>query len=380
MNGGQYKPKAFQTHRQVDDLKEILPPGSTIGILGGGQLGRMIVLAAAQLGYKCHTFTPDPEAPAKDVSAATTTAPYDDAAALQEFAETCDVITFEFENIPDKSLAIIADMAPVRPDVHTLSISQDRSLEKKFLNEQSISTVAWTTLTKPEELEQAAAKIGFPAILKSARFGYDGKGQTTVTTIPSLLDAWTQLGESPCVLERICTFEREISVVVARGADGRTEHYVPVDNLHRDKILDTSTAPTTLDQNTADKAVHIAIKVAKALDIIGLVAVEMFVLNDKRILVNEIAPRPHNSGHWTIDACLVSQFEQLVRAVVGLPLGQAKRHSNAVMTNLIGKEVENWYELSSDANSCLHLYGKTEPRVGRKMGHVTRLFPLKGLT
>jgi len=369
----------FQTRQQGDDLTKTLSPGSTIGILGGGQLGRMIVLAAAQLGYKCHIFSPEPEAPAKDVSAATTTAPYDDPEALRAFAENSDVITFEFENVPDKSLEIIADLAPIRPGVQALRISQDRSLEKRFLNEQSISTVAWSSITKPEKLDQAAAKTGLPAILKSSRFGYDGKGQSTVTTIPNLQEAWSKMGEVPCVLERICAFEREISVVVARAADGQTEHYVPVDNVHRNKILHTSTAPTQLDQNTADEAVHIAKKVAEAIEIIGLVAVEMFVLNNKEILVNEIAPRPHNSGHWTMDACLVSQFEQLVRAIVGLPLGRAKRHSNAVMTNLIGDDAENWYEIASDANSCLHLYGKKEARNGRKMGHVTRLFPLEGL-
>ncbi|MEE2661769.1 MAG: 5-(carboxyamino)imidazole ribonucleotide synthase [Pseudomonadota bacterium] len=369
----------FQTHQQVDDLTEILSPGATIGILGGGQLGRMIVLAAAQLGYKCHIFSPEPEAPAKDVSAATTTAPYDDPEALRAFAENSDVITFEFENIPDKSLELIADLAPIRPGVQALRISQDRSLEKSFLNEQCISTVAWSSITEAEKLDQAAAITGLPAILKSSRFGYDGKGQSTVTTIPNLQEAWTKMGGVPCVLEQICAFEREISVVVTRAADGQTEHYVPVDNVHRNKILHTSTAPTKLDQNTANEAVHIAKKVAEAIELIGLVAVEMFVLNNKEILVNEIAPRPHNSGHWTMDACLVSQFEQLVRAIVGLPLGRTKRHSNAVMTNLIGDDVESWYENLSDANSCLHLYGKKEPRKGRKMGHVTRLFPLEGL-
>ena len=353
---------------------EPLPPGATIGILGGGQLGRMAALAAAALGYRCHIFSPDADAPAKEVSAAQTTAPYEDREAARAFAAAVDVVTFEFENVPDETLAVIAEAVPVRPGVDALHISQDRAIEKTFLANNGIATAPWAPVVTATDLEPAAA-IGFPAILKTARFGYDGKGQVRVDAAGDLAAAWADIGEAPAVLEGFVDFEREISVIVARGPGGDTRSYVPVDNVHRDHILFTTTAPSTINGDIAGAAQNIADRIAGALDLVGLLAVEMFVTRDGGILVNEIAPRPHNSGHWTMDACAVSQFEQFIRAVAGLPLGDPDRHSDAVMTNLIGDEADQWLELMKEGGACLHLYGKAESRPGRKMGHVNRLSP-----
>ncbi|MGB0631135.1 MAG: 5-(carboxyamino)imidazole ribonucleotide synthase [Alphaproteobacteria bacterium] len=353
-----------------------LPPGATIGILGGGQLGRMAAVAAAQLGYKCHIYSPDADAPAKEVSAAATTAPYEDTEAARAFAHAVDVVTFEFENVPDDTLAAISESVPVRPGVDALHVSQDRAIEKSFLNEHGIGTAPWAPVTAPADMETAGGRTGFPAILKTSRFGYDGKGQVRVNGAGDLAAAWDSIGNAPAVLEGFVDFEREISVIVARGIDGATQSYVPVDNVHRDHILYTTTAPSTVADEIAGEARRIAADVVTAMDLVGLLAVEMFVLRDGHVLVNEIAPRPHNSGHWTLDACAVSQFEQFIRAVAGLPLGDPSRHSDAVMTNLIGDEAEAWAALAGEAGACLHLYGKAESRPGRKMGHVTRLSPV----
>lgn len=358
------------TGRRLDPL----PPGSTIGILGGGQLGRMAALSAARLGYKCHIFSPDADAPAKEVSAAGTTAPYEDREAARAFAQAVDVVTFEFENVPDDTLAAISEIVEVRPGVEALHVSQDRAIEKTFLTGNGIGTAPWASVISEDDLADADA-VGFPAILKTARFGYDGKGQVRVDTADGLAAAWAEIDRAPAVLEGFVDFEREISVIVARGADGDTESYIPVDNVHRDHILHTTTAPSTITPALAETARGIADRIVQALDLVGLLAVEMFVTRDGGILVNEIAPRPHNSGHWTMDACIVSQFEQFIRAVAGLPLGDPSRHSNAVMTNLIGSEADQWHELSEEAGACLHLYGKAESRPGRKMGHVNRLSP-----
>ena len=355
-----------------------LPPGSTIGILGGGQLGRMTAVAAAQLGYRSHIFSPDADAPAKEISAAKTTAPYEDEEAARAFANSVDVVTFEFENVPDATLAAISERVPVRPNVEALHVSQDRAIEKTFLNNHGIGTVPWAPVNGPDDFDTAAKTTGTPAILKTSRFGYDGKGQIRVDAAPALTEAWDSIGAVASVLEGFVDFEREISVIVARGLDGRTESYVPVDNVHRDHILHTTAAPSTVNPTIAENAQSIADKVAGALDLVGLLAVEMFVTTDGHLLVNEIAPRPHNSGHWTLDACAVSQFEQFVRAVAGLPLGSPQRHSDAVMTNLIGDEADGWHELLAQGNACLHLYGKAEARPGRKMGHVNRLSPVTG--
>ena len=335
----------------------------------------MAAIAAAELGYRCHIFSPDADAPAKEVSAVQTTASYDDKEAAKAFAEAVDVVTFEFENVPDETLAAIADVVPVRPGVDALHISQDRALEKRFLNERGIATAPWAEIASESDFDAAMAATGLPAILKTARFGYDGKGQARVDTTQDLAGAWAEIGKTPAVLEGFVDFEREISVIVARGVDGQIECYVPVDNVHRDHVLHTTTAPSTVGPDIADAARDIAARIASSLDLVGLLAVEMFATQDGEILVNEIAPRPHNSGHWTIDACAVSQFEQFIRAVAGLPLGNPDRHSDAIMTNLIGDEADRWLDISKQPGSCLHLYGKAETRPGRKMGHVTRLVP-----
>ena len=329
-------------------MTKALPPGSTIGILGGGQLGRMAAVAAAELGYRCHIYSPDADAPAKEVAAARTTAPYEDTDAAREFAEAVDVVTFEFENVPDDTLAAIARIAPVRPGVDALHVSQDRVVEKTFLNDSGIGTAPWAPVSAAADLETAAAKTGTPAILKTCRFGYDGKGQVRIDDAAGMAAGWDAVGNVPSVLEGFVDFEREISVIVARGPDGATQSYVPVDNVHRDHILHTTTAPSTVAPEIAETARETAAKVADALDLVGLLAVEMFVLRNGEVLVNEIAPRPHNSGHWTMDACAVSQFEQFVRAVAGLPLGDPARHSDAVMTNLIGDEADSWLELAAE--------------------------------
>jgi len=338
----------------------------------------MTAVAAAQLGYRCHIFSPDADAPAKEIAASQTTAPYEDEHAARVFAEAVDVVTFEFENVPEATLAAISERIPVRPNVHTLHVSQDREIEKTFLNDHGIGTAPWAPLNGPDDFSTAAEAVGAPAVLKTSRFGYDGKGQTRVDAAATLEKAWLSIGAVPAVLEGFVDFEREISVIVARGLDGNSESYIPVHNVHRDHILHTTTAPAAVDPSIANSASSIADNIANALDLVGLLAVEMFVTRDGEVLVNEIAPRPHNSGHWTLDACAVSQFEQFVRAVTGLPLGDPQRHSDAVMTNLIGDEAAEWHELLGEGNACLHLYGKAEARPGRKMGHVTRLSPAVG--
>ena len=289
-----------------------------------------------------------------------------------------DVVTFEFENVPDDTLAAISETVPVRPGVDALHVSQDRAIEKSFLNDHGIETAPWAPVNSAYDLSSAAVLTGVPAILKTARFGYDGKGQVRVDSGNDIAAAWDGIDNAPAVLEGFVDFEREISVIVARGIDGATQSYVPVDNVHRDHILFTTTAPSTVANDIIDKARHIAADIVIALDLVGLLAVEMFVLRDGDVLVNEIAPRPHNSGHWTLDGCAISQFEQFIRAVAGLPLGDPSRHSDAVMTNLIGGEAMRGL-ISWSKRACLHLYGKAESRPGRKMGHVTRLSPYRAV-
>lgn len=352
-----------------------LPPGSTIGIIGGGQLGRMTVLAAARLGYRCHILTPEDDSPAAQVANRTTVAAYDDLAALRNFARAVDVITFEFENVPSESVRVMAELAPVRPCWSVLDIAQDRLSEKRFFNALGIETAPWREVGDAEGLAAAVAALGRPCILKTTRLGYDGKGQVRIDDDTDLDDAWCRMGAAIGVLEGFVDFEREISVIVARGVDGATACFDPVENRHRHHILDTTIAPAAIATDLARAAEAIARHAAEALDLIGILAVEMFVTRDGRLLVNEMAPRPHNSGHWTMDACVTDQFEQFVRAVCGLPLGSAERHSDAVMTNLIGADVEQWLAILSDPAAKLHIYGKMEARPGRKMGHVTHLQP-----
>jgi 5-(carboxyamino)imidazole ribonucleotide synthase len=355
--------------------RRIIAPGATIGVLGGGQLGRMIALAAAALGYRCHVFAPEADLPASDVAAATTRAAYDNRSALEAFAGDVSVVTYEFENVPVETVRLLEPLVPVRPGAPSLEIAQDRLAEKSFASALGIGTAAFAAVDDPAGLEAALACVGRPAILKTRRLGYDGKGQTPIDEASDPAAAWRALGAAPAILEARVEFEREISVVVARSLDGEVVPYVPVENRHRNGILDTTVAPAPIEPVLARDAALLAGRIAEALDHVGVLCVELFVGRDGALLMNEIAPRVHNSGHWTIDACVTSQFAQHVRAVCGLPLGSAERHSDAVMRNLIGDDVLRWRALLEDPAACLHLYGKAEVRPGRKMGHVTWLRP-----
>jgi 5-(carboxyamino)imidazole ribonucleotide synthase len=357
-----------------------LPPNSTIGIVGGGQLGRMSAMAAARLGYRCHILTPEPDSPAGQVSAGVTLGEYEDPAALRDFALHCDVITFEFENVSAEGLDLLASLKPVRPSPAVLRVSQDRTVEKGFINAAGVATAPWAPVESFADLEAAVARIGLPAILKTTRLGYDGRGQSRLERPEDLAPAWERLMPRPLILEGVVDFACEISVIAARGCDGGYTAFETVENRHRDHILDLSLAPARIPEATATQAQAIARRIAEALDVVGLLTVEMFVDRTGRVLANEIAPRPHNSGHWTIDACPASQFELHIRAVAGLPLPPALRHSDAVMKNLVGpEEMALWPEIVATPGLIPHLYGKTEARAGRKMGHVTRLFPKGGL-
>ncbi len=354
----------------------MLPPGSTIGILGGGQLGRMTAIAAARLGYRTHIFVNETDAPASQVSAMTTVAPFGDPAAVARFAAAIDVATCEFENVPAAALRRVAAKRPVLPRPENLEIVQDRLQEKNFIRSIGIATTDFHAVANPQELAAASRDFGHAAVLKTVRLGYDGKGQVPIGAETDPFDAWRRMGAPLGILERFVDFRCEVSVIVARGADGVMALYPAVENRHVNHILDTTVAPARIAPETAREAADVARTVAERLDLIGVLAVEMFVTRSGGILVNELAARPHNSGHWTIDACVTSQFEQLVRAICGLPLGSTERHSDAVMTNLIGRDVGKWREALDDPLAKLHLYGKKVVRPGRKMGHVTRLLPL----
>lgn len=358
---------------------ENIPPGSTIGILGGGQLGRMTALAAAQLGYKCHIFDPDEGGPAAEVSAQKTTAAFDDLQALDDFAAQIDVATLEFENIPVESLEYLSKKVPVRPGAKALETAQDRIVEKSFLQHINIPTTPFRVVRGPSELKDALTALGRPSVLKTARLGYDGKGQVAIDADKDAEAAYKEMGATRGILEQWVDFDLEISVIAARGPDGNMATFVPVENRHKNHILDKTIAPARIAPNIAAQAETITRQIVDALDVIGLLAVEMFVTRDGNVLVNEIAPRPHNSGHWTMDACVTSQFEQFVRAICGLPLGDPRRHSDAVMHNLIGTDAADWARYLNDQTAHLHLYGKKEMRDGRKMGHVNQLFTLNSL-
>ncbi|HEY4163882.1 MAG TPA: 5-(carboxyamino)imidazole ribonucleotide synthase [Dongiaceae bacterium] len=360
------------------DRNQVIAPGGMIGILGGGQLGRMTAMAAARLGYRVHTYCPDKDSPASSVSWRTTVAPYGDEAALKRFAESVDVITFEFENIPSKTTEFLATLKPTRPNPKVLYVAQERLREKRFLASINVPTTRFLDVSRQEALEAAVKALGRPSILKSAEFGYDGKGQVRIDGDMDLFEAWVKMGGDIGILEAFVDFSREISVIVARGPDGATAIFQPVENQHKNHILDTTIVPARIPESIAGRAEAIARHIANEIELVGLLAVEMFVTHENEVLVNELAPRPHNSGHWTIDGCITSQFEQFVRAVCGLPLGSTERHSDAVMKNLIGDEVNGWRELLADPSVKLHLYGKTEARPGRKMGHYTRLSPKNG--
>ena len=353
-------------------MTDPLPPGSTIGILGGGQLGRMTALAAANLGYRCHVYDPEPGGPASQVAAATTAAGWDDAAALDGFARAVDVVTYEFENVPVEAVERLARTVPVRPGPLALQVAQHRVEEKRFARHCGLETAPFWGVTTLDELAEGVAAVGVPAILKTSRFGYDGKGQVAIGLDTSLREAWQTLDADDAILERRIDFAAEISVIVARGVDGATRVFPPALNEHRGGILRRSLAPAPVEPAVADAACAAAVTLAAALDLVGLLAVELFVTDDGRVLVNEIAPRPHNSGHWTQDGCATSQFEQFVRAVAGLPLGPVDALFETEMINLIGDDARDWPALIADPTAKLHLYGKAEARPGRKMGHVNR--------
>jgi 5-(carboxyamino)imidazole ribonucleotide synthase len=357
-------------------MPEALPPGSTIGILGGGQLGRMLALAAARIGLKCHIYSDEPNVPAFDVAASATVGSFEDEAALGAFAASVGVVTCEFENVPARALEIAGKEAPVHPPAKAFAVAQDRLVEKDFMRGLGIPVADYADVHDEQSLREALARVKLPAILKTRRFGYDGKGQALIRSEKEAFAALKELGGKPAIIERLVTFEREISVIVVRSQDGKMKFYDPVENVHQNGILAISRVPARIHDDCAEEARRIAGKIAGALGHVGVLCVEMFQrgADTPHLLVNEIAPRVHNSGHWTIDACLVSQFENHVRAIAGWPLGDTVRHSDAVMTNLIGADAERWRALAGD-DLAVHLYGKAEARAGRKMGHTTRLLP-----
>lgn len=354
-------------------MQKPLPPGSTIGILGGGQLGRMMAMAATQLGYHTHIYCPEKNPPAEEVSRTTTCAAYEDEASLKAFAKTVDVVTYEFENIPIAPVRWLAAWVPVRPGAALLATTQHRVLEKQAVNRLGIKTAPFTQVTTLEELQKAARIQGLPGVLKTCRMGYDGKGQIMLDEKADLEKAWAKLKTDDAILEGLVNFSMEISVIVARDSQGHIASYPPVQNIHKHHILAETIAPAPISASLHRKAATMAHTIAQGLDLCGLLAIEMFVTHDDDILVNELAPRPHNSGHWTLDACATSQFTQSIRAVAGLPLGNPAPLCHARMLNLVGSEVNDWQKHATDPNSKLHLYGKSETREGRKMGHVTQL-------
>jgi len=361
----------------------VIGPGGTLGILGGGQLGRMLALAAARLNLKCHIYAPEAENAAYDHAAARTIASYTDENALKAFAGRVDAVTYEFENVPAETVEILTNIGvAVAPGARALAVAQDRVIEKQFARSVGARTAPFCAVDDLGSLEEGLKLIGRPAILKTRRLGYDGKGQTLIGADASDLGltweeanrkAWEEVGARPSILEGFVDFASEISVIGARGRDRAIELYDPPENIHQGGILRRSTVPARIAPGTADAARDVAAKMLEELDYIGVIGVEFFVLEDGAVLVNEFAPRVHNSGHWTLDACAVSQFEQHVRAVCGWPLGTPRRHCDAIMENLIGDEVDGWPALAGEPGVCLHLYGKGEARPGRKMGHATRL-------
>jgi len=363
-------------------MPQDIAPGATIGILGGGQLGRMLAMAAARLGLKTHIYAPDARSPAFEVAAAHTIAAYEDEAALAAFAKSVDVITYEFENVPARTAAILAEICPVRPNPRALETSQDRLDEKQFLSGLGIPTAPFAQVDDAGALARAVAQIGRPSILKTRRLGYDGKGQTIVREGSDLAVTFRSLGGVPAILEGVVPFVKEVSVVAARGLDGAFAAYDVCENQHEHHILSLTRVPALLSQDAAAAAIETARRVAEALDYEGVIGVEMFVTEAtdgtgalrQSIIVNELAPRVHNSGHWTQDGAVTSQFEQHIRAICGWPLGSTQRCGETVeMRNLIGDEVNAWREILRDPSAHLQLYGKMEARPGRKMGHVTKV-------
>ncbi|MCC5987641.1 MAG: 5-(carboxyamino)imidazole ribonucleotide synthase [Pararhodobacter sp.] len=356
----------------MTDPHSPLPPGAVIGILGGGQLGRMLSVAASRLGLRCHIYDPSPEPPAGHVAERVTTAPWDDAAALAGFANAVDVITYEFENIPAATLDLLEARCPVRPGRRALEVSQDRLSEKNFLSGLGLKVASYRAVDDAAGLDAALAAIGAPAILKTRRLGYDGKGQARIMAPDQAGAALAAMQGAPAIVEGFVPFEREISVIAARGLSGAVVCYDPGENVHEAGILRRTTVPATLSPGQQADAALIAGRILNALDYVGVMGVELFVAA-QGLVVNEIAPRVHNSGHWTQAGCAVDQFEQHIRAVAGWPLGDGRRHIDVVMENLIGDDVQRLPDLAQEADTQIHLYGKAEARQGRKMGHVNRI-------
>ena len=350
---------------------EPLPPGSVIGILGGGQLGRMLALAAARLGLRCHIYDPAPDCPAAQVSARHWAASYGDAGALADFAASAAVVTFEFENIPPAALDVVEALRPIRPGRRALATARDRLVEKTFLQGLGLAVAPFAAVDDLAGLQAALAVVGTPAILKTRTLGYDGKGQVRIVDAADADAAWAAMSGAPALLEGFASFTREVSVIAARGMDGSVSAYDPGENAHQDGILRTTTVPARLSLRDRTDAVLLAGRILNALDYVGVLGVELFV-TPAGLIVNEIAPRVHNSGHWTQAGCVVDQFEQHIRAVAGWPLGDGSRFADVVMENLIGDDIARLPALARE-NAGLHLYGKAEARPGRKMGHVNRL-------
>ena len=353
-------------------MTDTLSPGAVIGILGGGQLGRMLSVAAARLGFKTCIFEPSGDCPASHVANYHFQAGYDDTDALERFAAAVDVITFEFENIPTTALDVLEDMRPVRPGREALRVSQDRLTEKDFLTDLGLSTAPYADVTSAEDVQAAFARFGASGILKTRRLGYDGKGQVRLSDPQALPTAFEALQDAPAILEGMVEFQREVSVIGARGMDGQVACFDPGENVHRDVILRTTTVPATLSAAQRTDAVLLTGKILNALDYVGVMGVELFV-TDAGLIVNEIAPRVHNSGHWTQQGCQIDQFEQHIRAVAGWPLGDGARYADVLMENLIGDDMDKLAGLAQSKDVSLHLYGKVEVKPGRKMGHVNRV-------
>ncbi len=356
-----------------------IAPGATIGILGSGQLGRMLAMAAARLGLKTHIYAPDP-GPACDVAHRQTLEPYENEAALAKFAESVAVVTFEFENVPAQTAAVLESHRPVLPRPQALAATQDRLVEKQFLNGIGVATAPFLAVDDAGALARAVGQLGRPSILKTRRFGYDGKGQAMIREGADLAAVYRSIGAQPAILEGVVPFAREVSVVAARGVDGSFAAFDVCENEHENHILSLTRAPARIAHETAVEAVAMTHRIMDALGYVGVMTAEMFVVEEtepgldrETLVVNEIAPRVHNSGHWTIDGAVTSQFEQHVRAICGWPLGSTRRHGEIEMRNLIGEDANRWRDILGESGASLHLYGKHEARPGRKMGHVTRI-------
>lgn len=372
-----FGPRAPDPGSRTPDPGRLPPilPGATIGILGGGQLGRMLAIAARRMGYRIHIFTPDTDSPAGQLADRTVTAAYDDEAAVKAFARQVDVVTFEFENVSAASAGAAAAIVPVRPAGHVLQVAQQRVREKRWLAERGFPVAPFVAVEDRGAVERAVAEVGCPAVFKTAAFGYDGKGQERIDRASSAADAWLASGAQPGIVEAFVDLECELSVIAARGCGGEFAHFDVFHNTHARHILDVTLAPAPVDPAVARSAVQIARDVMEALDVVGLLCTEFFLARDGRLLINELAPRPHNSGHLTFDACVTSQFEQHVRAICGLPLGSTALWRPAAMANLLGDlwagGEPDWAAACSFPEVKLHLYGKREARPARKMGHLT---------